>query len=87
VGGAHDGRVVTGQLSPEDAVGALIRQVARSLGTADDVLAFLAGLFGDPEVRGVDVTLARAVWIAATHPRRRNGGVRIETAERLRPSR
>jgi hypothetical protein len=86
VGGRHHGQLVDDCLSPEDAIGSLICQVSRSLESADEILTFLAGLFGDLSVRSVNVTLARAVWIAAQHPRRRNPGVRVDTSAVSRPA-
>ncbi|MBX9580539.1 MAG: hypothetical protein K2X87_09540 [Gemmataceae bacterium] len=85
VGGRHDRQAVADRLSPEDAIGSLIRQVVRSMQSGDEALTFLAGLFADLGVRSVDVAIARAVWIAAAHPRRENPGVRVEVAGATRP--
>lgn len=79
VGGRYDGRAVEGGLSPEHAIGALIREVAVSLGSVDAVLEFIAGLFCDLSVRSVNVALARAVWLSVENPKRKNPGVRIES--------
>src|SRR4051794_36123643 len=80
VGGQHDGQAVADKLSPEDAIGSLIRQVVQSMESVDETLIFLAGLFADLSVRSVDVAIARAVWIAAAHPRRENPGVRVDVS-------
>jgi hypothetical protein len=79
-GGLHHGKFVKNCSSPEEAVGALIRQVVESLASADETMTFLAGLFGDLSVRSANVILARAVWIAAKHPARKNRGILLDNS-------
>ena len=69
---------VEGQLSFDDAIGALIRQMVRNCKTADDAFDFIASLFGNLAKRTADVTMSRAVWIAARARFRRNPGIAVE---------
>lgn len=74
----EDGAVhVDGCLGPDAAIGALIREAIMMCVTHDDVIEFVAGLFGDLSVRSADVTLARAVRFASTSPKRRHAGIKV----------
>jgi hypothetical protein len=80
--GPHKGLSVEGQLSPDEAAGALIRDAARSYATADAALDFLSTLFGiDPE-RSADVVLARAVRLAGANPARVHPGAQVEIVDK-----
>lgn len=68
---------VDGHLTFDDAIGALIRQMARQCETADQVVDLIAGLFSDLAARTPNVSLSRAVWIAARSKRRRHRGISV----------
>lgn len=81
VGGPHHGERVAGFHTPDEAIGALIRECANAYDTADDVLDFFATLFGHNPHRSADVHLARSVRMAGKNPRRIHPGVRVEIQE------
>ncbi len=62
---------------PDDAIGALIRAAVGECTSPDDVVDFVASLFGDLDVRTADVTLGRAVRLAARNPNRKNPGALV----------
>jgi hypothetical protein len=78
VGGPHHGASVRGELTPDEAVGALIRRCANEYQTADELLDFFASLFGHNPARSTDAHLARAVRLAAKNPRRCHPGVAVD---------
>lgn len=69
---------VDGFLTFDEAIAALIRLMAQSCQTVDDVLDFVAGLFSDLSKRSADVSLSRAVWIAARNRKRRHSGLQVQ---------
>lgn len=81
VGGPHHGERASGHHTPDEAVGALIRECANAYDTADDILDFFASLFGHHPHRSADVHLARSVRMAGKNPRRIHPGVRVEIQE------
>jgi hypothetical protein len=77
VGGPHSGAAVVGKYRPDEAIGALLRQTANTYETADEVLDFVADLFGSHPDRSPAEQLGRAVRLAAKSPRRLNPGVEV----------
>lgn len=68
---------VEGYHNPDDAIGALIRLFVCQFETHDEVIGFIAGLFGNLDHRTAEVTLARAVRFANTNPKRLHAGVQV----------
>ena len=78
MGGPHHLVETRNSASPEEAIGTLIRYVMDGLDTREQILQFVASLFGDLTVRSPEVILARAVWFAADNTKRKCPGVEID---------
>jgi hypothetical protein len=72
--GPFTGQAVEGFLSWDEAVGALVRSVAKSLPTADAVFDFVASVLDDTRFRCGNESMGRAVRFAARDKMRRNPG-------------
>ncbi|VTR95257.1 unnamed protein product [Gemmata massiliana] len=74
-------RAVEGFELPDEALGALVRDMAHQCASPDDVVDLVAGLFGNLDVRGANVTLGRALRMSVRNPNRRNAGCVVEIGD------